>query len=403
MRGSVFLLTIPVCLFAADWPRFGGPNGDFHLPEATLRWPEGGPKKVWQRALGEGYSGVVNEGPTLYTMYRRGAQEVAIAMEAETGKAIWEFAYDAPLPADFDVSNTTGPRATPLISGDVLYIAGAGGKFHCLDRKTGKPRWSHDLIGEFGGELRHNGYSASPLAWKDTVIVFPWAPGAAIMALRKSDGAVAWKQHSFVVSYSSPMLIQVGGRNQILMQFSDEVTGLDPSNGNLLWKFPHTNNEKVNVALPVWRGDGLMFLSSGYGTGGRLLSLTQDGDTTRVEQVWTQPIVRVHHSDMVRIGDLLLAASGDMGPCPLTATDVKTGKLLWRDRTFPKASLVAVGKQLLILDEEGVLGLATPTETGLTVHGKMAVLENNSWTPPTVVGTRVYVRDRKNLAAYLFE
>jgi len=113
--------------------------------------------------------------------------------------------------------------------------------------------------------------------------------------------------------------------------------------------------------------------------------------------------VRVHHSDMVRIGDLLLAASGDMGPCPLTATDVKTGKILWRDRTFPKASLVAVGKQLLILDEEGVLGLATPTETGLTVHGKIGVLENNSWTPPTVVGTRVYVRDRKNIAAYSFE
>ncbi len=403
MRGSVLLLAIPVCLGASDWPRFGGPNGDFHLPDATLRWPEGGPKKLWQRALGEGYSSIVSDGPTLYTMYRRGEKEVAIALEAATGNTIWEYAYDAPLPSDFDTFNTTGPRSTPLIAGDALFTAGAGGKFHCLDRKTGNPRWSHDFPREFDGQIRHNGYSASPLAWHDTVIVFPWAPGAAIMALRQSDGAVVWKQHSFVVSYSSPMLIQVGGRDQLLMQFSDEVTGIDPSNGKLLWSFPHTNNEKVNVALPVWRGDGLLFLSSGYGTGGRLLRLTQDGDNTRVAQVWTQPVVRVHHSDMVRIGDMVFAASGDMGPCPLTATDIKTGKLLWRDRTFPKASLVAVGKQLLILDEEGVLALATPTETGLTGHGKIRVLENNSWTPPTVVLTRVYVRDRRNLAAYSFE
>jgi hypothetical protein len=77
--------------------------------------------------------------------------------------------------------------------------------------------------------------------------------------------------------------------------------------------------------------------------------------------------------------------------------------LLWRDRTFPKASLVAVGKQLLLLDEEGVLALATPGETGLTVHGKMPVLENNAWTPPTVAGSRVYLRDRRTIAAYSLE
>jgi outer membrane protein assembly factor BamB len=198
-------------------------------------------------------------------------------------------------------------------------------------------------------------------------------------------------------------LLNIAGHEQLVAQFSDEITGMDPSNGDLLWSYPHTNNEKVNVALPVLGRDGLLFLSSGYGTGSRALRLTAEGGKTRVEQVWAQTQVRVHHSDAVRIGDVVYAASGDLGPCPLTATDIQTGKLLWRDRTFPKASLIAIGTQLLILDEDGVLALATPTATGLEVHGKAAVLQAVAWTPPTVVGKRVYVRDTKSIVALMFE
>ena len=405
MRVYALSLLMPLWLVAADWPRFGGPDGNFQvaLSGPALHWPAGGPKRVWQRPLGEGYSGIVVEGAALYTMYRRGEQEVVASLETESGKTLWEFAYDAPLPADFDFSNTKGPRATPLIVGDALFTIGVAGKLHRLDRKTGKASWSHDFVKDFNGSIRANGYAPSPIAWRDTIIVFPNAPGAAIMALRQSDGSVAWKKHSFLVSYATPILIQLSGREQLIAQFSDEVAGLDPANGDLIWSHPHTNDQKVNVALPVWKGDGLMFLSSAYNGGSRVLRLTADGPSTKVEELWTHRLVRIHHSDAVRIGDTVYAASGDLGPCPLTATDIKTGKVFWRDRAFPKASLIAVGEQLLILDEDGTLALATPSEKGLEVHGKTLALTSNAWTPPTLVGRRVYLRDHLTITAFSFD
>lgn len=401
MRAIAILLALPLC--AADWPGFGGPTGDFQVApsEPPLRWPEGGPKKLWQHELGDGYSSIVAAGTTLYTMYRRGdQQEVIVSLDTENGKTLWEYVYDAPLPADFDRFNaSTGPRATPLIAGDRLFAVGAGGQMHCLDRRRGEVIWKRDLIRDFGGRLRINGYAPSPIAWRDTVIVFPNAPHAAIAALRQSTGEVLWKRHSFLVSYATPILVRFAGRDQLIAQFSDEVAGLDPDSGDLLWSHPHGNDQKVNAALPVWSGDGLLFLSTAYNGGSRMLRLLAEPGATRVEQLWTQRLVRVHHTDAVRIRDTIYAATGDLGPCPLSATEIQTGHVLWRERGFQEASLVAVGDQLLILDEDGTLALATPGETGLEIHGKTAVLSSNSWTPPTLVGRRVYLRDRRQIAA----
>jgi outer membrane protein assembly factor BamB len=195
----------------------------------------------------------------------------------------------------------------------------------------------------------------------------------------------------------------MGGRRQLVAQFSDEITGLDPATGDLLWSYPHTNDQKVNVALPVWQGDGLMFLSSAYSGSSRVLRLSGEGAAPKVEELWTHRLVRIHHSNAVRIGDIVYAASGDMGPCLLAAVDIKTGRVYWRDRSFSKASLIAIGSQLLILDEDGTLSLATPSEKGVEVQGKTAVLTSNAWTPPTLVGKRVYLRDRKNVVALSLE
>jgi len=404
MRAALILLALPLC--AADWPGFGGPTGDFRIAPADspLRWREGGPRKLWQRDFGDGYSSIVVEGAALYTMYRRGGQEVIASLNAEDGHTLWEYAYDAPLPADFDSVNAgAGPRATPLIAGHRLFAVGAGGTMHALNRETGEVVWKRDFIADFNGKIRVNGYAPSPIAWRDTVIVFPNAPDAAIAALRQSTGEVVWRKHSFLVSYATPLVIKIGGREQLVAQFSDEVTGIDPGSGELLWSHPHTNDEKVNAANPVWMDEGLLFLSSAYSGGSQMLRLAMEGSATKVEEVWSERLVRVHHSDPVRIGDIVYAASGDLGPCPLTAADIRTGRVLWRDRGFQRASLLAIGKQLLILDEDGTLGLAMPGEAGLNVQGKVAVLTSSAWTPPTLVGKRVYLRDRREIVALAFE
>jgi hypothetical protein len=109
--------------------------------------------------------------------------------------------------------------------------------------------------------------------------------------------------------------------------------------------------------------------------------------------------MRVHFTNAIRVGEVVYGSSGDFGPAPFTAVNVKTGKVLWRNRTFPRASFLLADGRFIILDEDGDLLLATPTPEGLTVASKVTLLSNNSWTVPSLAGTRLYLRDRKNIMA----
>jgi outer membrane protein assembly factor BamB len=197
----------------SDWPQWGGPRRDFTAPVTGLagKWPEGGPRQLWRRTLGEGYSAIVAESNRLYTMYRRGDDEIAVALDAATGKTIWEYSYAAPFTKAYDMSNGPGPHATPLVVGDLVFTSGATSKLHALNKRTGRVVWSHDLIQEFNGTIRPNGYSCSPLAYKDLILMQVGGAGSALVALRQSDGTVVWRKGDFKNSTSSPIIINVDG------------------------------------------------------------------------------------------------------------------------------------------------------------------------------------------------
>lgn len=384
-----------------DWPQWGGPHRNFvsDAKGLAVTWPEGGPRRVWAREFGEGYSAIAAEGGRLYTMTRRGSQELVVALDAETGKTLWEYAYDAPFSPEYSMENGPGPHATPAVAGERVFAAGATGKLHALDKRTGKLLWSHDLMGEYKGTLRVNGYACSPLAYRDTIIMQVGGAGNALMAFRQKDGAVAWKRGDFKNSPSSPLLINVDGQEQLVAFMWDAVVGVEPSSGELLWSRPHVTEFGLNVSTPVWGDGNLLFISSSYGGGSRVLRLSRAAGKTEVEEVWAHALVRVHYGNAVRLGDYVYASSGDFGTAPLTAVNVKTGKVAWRERSLARASLVSAEGRLIILDEDGNLVLATPTPEGLKVHSRTELLKNNSWTVPTLAGTRLYVRDRKSLLA----
>jgi outer membrane protein assembly factor BamB len=387
---------------ANDWPQWGGPQRNFVSGAKGLAaaWPEGGPRRLWSRELGEGYSAIAAEGERLFTMYRRGNQDVVVALDAATGKTVWEYAYDAPFSAEYSMENGPGPHATPTVAGERVFTAGPTGKLHALDKKTGKLLWGHDLMTEYKGTVRVNGYACSPVVYRDTVIMQVGGAGNSLMAFRQKDGAVAWKRHDFRNSPSSPLVINVDGQDQLVAFMYDEVVGVEPATGELLWSHPHKTEFGLNVSTPVWGEGNLLFISSSYGGGSRGLKLTRgkDGKTT-VEEVWAHSLMRVHYGNAVRLGDFVYASSGDFGTAPFTALNVRTGKIAWRDRTLARASLLSAEGRLILLDEDGHLILATPTPEGLKVHSKAELLKSNAWTVPTLAGTRLYVRDRKTVMA----
>jgi len=407
-RKTILLLALVLSLTetaaqaqTSDWAQWGGPRRDFKSETRGLAttWPATGPRRLWQRELGEGYSAIAAERGMLFTMYRKGDNETVVALDAATGKTVWEYSYAAPFSAEYDMSNGPGPHATPLVSGNMVFTSGATGKFVAVDKKSGKLLWSHDLLSEFQGTLRVNGYACSPIAYKDKVVMMVGGPSSSLVAFSQKDGSVAWKKHDFKNSTASPIIINVDGQDQLVAFMYGEIVGVDPNNGNLLWSHAHPVDYGLNTSTPVWGPDNLLFVSSGYGGGSRVIKLSRAADKTTVEEVWANRLMRIHFTNAIRVGDSIYGSSGDFGPAPFTAIDVKTGNVLWRHRSFPRASFLFADGRFIILDEDGHLLLATATAQGLTVTSKAELLSNQAWTVPSLSGTRLYLRDRKNIMA----
>jgi outer membrane protein assembly factor BamB len=394
---------------APSWPQWGGPSRNFMVsaPGLAASWPDGGPRRLWSRALGEGHSAIAVDGGRLFTMYRpagllslvRRTQEEAIgAFDEASGRPIWEHRYPAPT-GSLDLSAGAGPHSTPLVIGNRVFATSTMQQLFALDKQTGTVAWSHDLIAKFGGHVPGRGYTCSPLAYRDLVLVTVGGRGQAVVAFRQKDGAVAWKGGDFDAAPASPLLINVDGQDQIVVFGADRVAGLDAANGTTLWSHPHSTSYGLNISTPVWGGGNQLFISSAYNGGTRLLQLTRNGPATSVRELWFTSRMRVHFGTVIRLGDYIYGSSGDFGPAFLVAVDSKTGRVAWQDRSFARANLVYADGKAILLDEDGTLGLVTLSPTGLNVLARASVLQGTSWTVPTLVGSRLYVRDRKNMVA----
>jgi outer membrane protein assembly factor BamB len=392
---------------AADWPQFGGPSRDFQVDSAGLQPWTGQPTVLWERELGDGYSGIATAGGVLYTMYRPSAwfglttadAEAVVALDAATGETLWETSNEVEALSGMNMEYGPGPHSTPLLANGRLFTAGINGLLQALDPKTGTVLWSRELWRELGGKVMNRGYSCSPLAWQDTVIVAVGGSGPGLAAFDQADGTIRWESPAFDVSPSSPVLIDVDGQEQVVFFAANEVLGFDATSGQRLWRHSHTTTYGLNIAPPMTGDDGLLVVSSAYSGGTRALRLTREGEVTRVQELWHTNQMRIHHGNFVLIDGHMYGSSGDFGPTPMTAVDLETGDVVWRDRAFAKAKLVLVGDRVVLVDEDGSFGLVTVAPAGLEVLARAEIFSGRSWTAPTLAGTRVYLRDRKQIVA----
>jgi outer membrane protein assembly factor BamB len=400
---------------AGGWRQWGGPTRNFMVPSTGLAesWPEAGPPVLWSRPLGPGHSAILADEGRLYTMYRAGngrakqgpwdAEETVVAMDAATGKTLWEHKYPS---RREDFSFGAGPHSTPLIVGDRLFTIGTNKQFFALDKKSGKVLWSHDLIKAFNSpELAirpavKSGYGCSPIAYRDTVICSVGGPGQAVMAFRQDTGAVVWKSGDFLTSEAAPILIEMAGRTQLVIFGGGTVNGLDPATGKVLWSTPHDPGNDINCVTPLFGPDNILFVSSAYRAGSRAIQLKQEGNATHAEELWFTNRVRFMFLNPIRIGDFVYGTTGDFGPAFLTALNIKTGQAAWQHRGFGRASLLHADNKTIVLDEDGDLALARLAPEGVTILSEAKkVFDTTSWTVPTLVGTTLYARDREKIVA----
>jgi outer membrane protein assembly factor BamB len=398
----VLLVELTPLTAVAQWPQFGGPRRDFTCDpvELKLAWPADGPKRVWSRPFGDGYSGIVVDNERLFSMYREGDDEIIACLEVENGKTIWQYRYTDPIDkAQFASRYGYGPRSTPLIVGTRLFAVSFNGRLSCVEMGSGILTWSVDLVNEFKAQLPRWGYANSPIDYGDTIILPVGSSGAAFVAFDQVSGRTVWRRHDFENSYGSPILIEVDGQPQLVCLMAKEVVGLDPKNGSLLWQHPHEGQWRNNVPNPVWGLDQSLLVSSEGNAGTRLLKLTQSNGKTEVKEKWAVQKFRVVHRNLIRIGNRAYGSSGDFGPSLFSAIDIESGDIAWQTRDIGRAGLLRVGERLLMLEESGHLLLATPDEKGITVHARAKLLDEQAWTIPTLVGKRLYLRDRAKIMA----
>jgi outer membrane protein assembly factor BamB len=408
--GAVLGTSLPV---QGQWVQWGGPDRNFSVQTEGLAqtWPVEGPKVLWRRPLGTGYSGIVVDDGKLFTMFRKKRKdpyEYTIALDAATGETLWQKRNMAVIPrgvADHG-KEFTGPNATPLIVGDRLYTLGRNAALYCRQVADGKVVWKHELKRKFHAQLETCGYSCSPIACGQAIIV-PVGngeggknDGSALVSFRQTTGEELWRKLSFQINHSSPILITYDGESQYVLCTTTGVIGVKPESGELLWEQPVPEEQFKGVfATPVWNGrDTLYCASREYGFGIRLTK--RDGKMIS-EQLWSNRRTPLGMGTPVLVGDLLVGSKrGTQGlEAPMIGVDLQTGERLWHKRVFPTSALIDAGGRLIILDHLGKLGLATATREGLTVHSQFQLTEKWSFTAPSIVGTKLYVRDEKDILA----
>src|SRR6478736_2843090 len=220
---------------ADEWNQFLGPNRNGIAPSATGlldSWPADGPKEIWRVPGGVGMSGIAISGGNLCTLIQKGGQQWLVALDPLTGKQQWETA----LAAEYKNAQGDGPRATPTIAGDRVFAYTGQGVLTCVSRTNGSQIWSHNVVGQQGGKVADYGMACSPLIVGELVVVSAGGPKGCLVAFRIQDGKQAWTAGTDPAGYSSPVLLNVGGRSQLVAVTGASAVGIAPDSGALLWR-----------------------------------------------------------------------------------------------------------------------------------------------------------------------
>ena len=396
LRPLVLLFVLSLSVVAEDWPQWRGPARDGRSAETGLakKWPVGGPPLLWEaEILGEGYSSFAIANGRLYTQGQKKGQQFVIALDAASGKTIWE-AANGDTYAD---GRGGGPRGAPTLDNGRVYALGSSGNLVCLEADTGKQVWDVNILSKYGGRNIRWGLSESPLIDGEKIVVSPGGRGAGVVALNKSDGALIWKSESDEAGYSSAVLAEVGGVRMYVLLTGDAAIGLKADSGELLWRYSNVANGTANVATPIVKGNHV-FVSSDYGTGGALLKLSRDGNGVRADEVYFSREMRNHYSSSVLVGDYLYGFSSRI----FTAMNFMTGEVGWKDRSVGKGQVIFADGNLYLQGEDGVVGLVTPDPTRYRETSRFEIGRGNypTWTLPVIADGRLYIRDQKLLRCY---
>jgi outer membrane protein assembly factor BamB len=404
-RTAAFILVITAAGSAAvsaqnalDWPQWRGPNRDgtlasFAEPKA---WPENLTRQ-WKIEVGTGYATPIVVGTRVYAFTRQAENEVMRALDAATGKVVWETSY----PAAFSMNSATsrhgpGPKSTPTFANGRLFTLGMSGKVTAFDAATGKQIWQKP------SPPVEPTYHTAQSALVDRGLVILHVGGnnqGALTAFDQATGAVKWAWDGDGPAYGSPVLAELGGTRQVIVFSQQNLVGVDAANGQLLWKVPFMARSTTNSITPLVYGDTVIV--SGQGKPLTAYRITKRDGQWTTETAWENEQLQMSFSNPVLVRDAVFSLS------PLNSgqffwADAKTGATLWRSapRQAGNAAIVRAADYLFVLKDDGELMVAKSTPGGFEPLKTYTVADSATWAAPVVSGNRFFVKDVSTLALW---
>lgn len=386
----------PASAAAAYWTDFRGPARDGHYRERQIltSWPVDGIKPIWKQPVGGGYASFVVARGRAFTVEQRGAQEVAAAYDAATGRELWTSAW----PGAFRESmGGDGPRATPTWADGLVYVLGGQGELRCLNDRTGALVWRVNILEDSGASNLQWGMSAAPLIVDGTVIVLPGGPnGQSVVAYDRRTGKRAWSAENDRQGYSSPMLVTLAGVRQIIDFAATRVMGLSPDRGDVLWQHPWKTDYDVNASQPIVIGSNRLFLSTGYGTGAAVIELTPAASGMTVREVWRNIRMKNQFSSSVLHDGFLYG----LDEAILACIDAATGEVKWKGGRYGYGQIMLASGHLIVLTEEGNLVLVRAAPDRHQELARFPAIEGKSWNHPAMSDGYLLIRNANEMAAF---
>ncbi len=383
---------------ADDWPQYlgAGRDGVYRGVPLSESWPAGGPRVLWKKQVGAGFSGPVVADGKLILFHRIRGEEIVEALDVKSGAPLWRYTYPTTYRDDFGFDE--GPRAVPVVAGGIVYTFGAQSQLHAVGLADGKKRWSEDTATRYGVAKGFFGAAGSPLVEDGRVIANVGGRGAGIVAFDAATGKELWKATDDEASYSSPVSATIGGRKLVIFLTRAALTGLDPAKGTVVFRRPWRARQaaSVNAATPIVVGD-LIFVSAEYGPGAGVLRV----EGSNLTDVWTDvDTLNSHYATPVQAGGILYGFHGrqEFGQA-LRAVDLRTGKVRWSQEQFRAGSVLLAGTRLLIMREGGELVLADASPAAFKPIARAQVLPAVVRSFPALDNGILYVRNETTLVA----
>jgi outer membrane protein assembly factor BamB len=382
----------------ADWPQWRGPNRDgavasFAEPKA---WPEQLTRK-WKVDVGIGYATPILIGDRVFVYSRRDDDETLTALEAETGKAIWQSKYPAPFTMNPAAArHEKGPKSTPTFANGRLYTLGMSGIVTAFDAKTGKQLWQKPA--SVPGPLY--GTAMSALVDRDLVIVHVGSHNqGALTAFDANTGAVKWSWSGDGPAYGSPVAADFEGTRQVIVFTQANLVGVSEATGELLWRRSFTTPSTQNTITPILYGKTIIV--SGIGRPVSAFTVTKRNSEWVTEEQWQNADVSMYMANAVLAGDAIYGMS-QRNSGQFFCLDAKTGKTLWTSapRQATNAAIVRAGGVLFLLKDDAELIVAKASASGFEPVKRYTVADSATWAEPVISGNRLFVKDHDSLALW---